>query len=420
MEDNKLIEENEGLVLSIIKKVAPYGLKEEDIEDLKQYGYIGVYEAKQKFDKNKGVKFVTYATPWIKYNIQKGLALLYGFSRYRNNQIIEMKQAENELTQELNRKPTDNELADKLQIPLEKLREIKKLTQQKISLEKSIDSENKSTISDVIADNSMTPEEQLIAKEELKIREKIDKAFFRTLTRGEKKVYLLRKKYNITTTAKMLGSTRQRIYTIENDIKLKDISFRQTKEYYEIENGTTKKLLKEIIEENKKNIDVSAKGEKIAEYENYESLKEKDFKELSSTFFREYSESTMYPTFGEFFKKICEDRGITKEMFYRATKLEESSFTNYKSSNASPSLSALIAFGIYFKISTNIIEKLIRLSGCYLKENDKTHMAYSFILENLKGYPIAYCNKVLEFFGVEEKDFLQTNKNKRQNKKKTT
>lgn len=419
MEDNRLIEENRGLVLSIIKKNSPKGLSAEDIEDLEQYGYIGVLEAKQKFDNNKGVKFSTYATPWIKYNVQKGIAQLLGFSRYRNNQIIEMKRAENELAQELNRKPTDNELADKLQIPLEKLSEIKKLIQPKVSLENSIDSESKSTMADVIADDSMNPEEQLIAKEELKIRERIEKAFFRTLTKGEKRVYLLRKKYNITTTAKMLGSTRQRIYTIENDIELKDSSFRQSEEYYNIENGITKNLLKEIINESKKNIDVSAKGEKIAKYENYEDLQEKDFKELSTKFFHDYSESTMYPTFGEFFKKVCEDRGITEAMFCRATKLDGSSFTTYKSSKASPSLVSLIAFGIYFKISTNIIEKLIRLSGCYLKENDKTHMAYSFILENLKGYPIAYCNKVLELFGIEEKDLLQTEKKKRTKKKKT-
>lgn len=416
MEDSKLIEENRGLVLSIIKKNSPKGLSAEDIEDLEQYGYIGVLEAKQKFDNNKGVKFSTYATPWIKYNVQKGIAQLLGFSRYRNNQIIEMKRAENELAQELNRKPTDNELADKLQIPLEKLTEIKKLIQPKVSLENSIDSESKSTMADVIADDSMNPEEQLIAKEELKIRERIEKAFFRTLTKGEKRVYLLRKKYNITTTAKMLGSTRQRIYTIENDIELKDSSFRLSEEYHNIEDGITKNLLKEIIEESKKNIDISVKGEKISEYENYEDLQEKDFKELSTKFFRDYSESTMYPTFGKFFKKICEDRGITETMFCRATKLDKSSFTNYKSSKASPSLVSLIAFGIYFKISTNIIEKLIRLSGCYLKENDKTHMAYSFILENLKGYPIAYCNKVLELFGIEEKDFLQTEKKKRTKK----
>ena len=193
MEDNKLIEENRGLVLSIIKKNSPKGLSAEDIEDLEQYGYIGVLEAKQKFDNNKGVKFSTYATPWIKYNVQKGMAQLLGFSRYRNNQIVEVKRAENELTQELNRKPTDNELADKLQIPLEKLSEIKKLIQPTVSLENSIDSESKSIMADFIADNSMNPEEQLIAKEELKIKERIDKAFFRTLTKGEKSVYLLKK-----------------------------------------------------------------------------------------------------------------------------------------------------------------------------------------------------------------------------------
>lgn len=422
MDDNKLITEYRGLVLKAIKENAPKGLSSEDIEDLEQYGYIGILEANNKFDKNKSVKFETYAYSWIKYNIQKGLAQLFGFSRYRNNQIIKMRQAESELIQELNRKPTDKELADKLGIPIEKLDEIKTLTKQKVSLESPIDSESDSTMSNVISDNSLNPEEQLLQKEEMAIKEKLEKAFFRTLTKGEKEVYLLRykQKYNITTIAKMLGVGKNRISTILEDIKLKEFSFEKSDEYYKVENGITNNLLKEIIEENKKNIDVSAMGEKIAKFENYEDLPEIDFKKLSYEFFTDYEELQMYPNFGAFFTKVCEDRGITETLFCRATNLDKSSFNYYKTPNAQPSLVTLVAFGIYFKISSDIMEKLVNLGGCYFIENNKTHKAYKHILANLKGYPIAYCNKVLEFLGVDKLDLLQTEKKKRQKRKKKT
>ena len=115
-----------------------------------------------------------------------------------------MKRAESELTQELKRDPTDKEIADKLEIPIEKLVELKTLAQQNISLENTIDSESDSTISGFIADNSMTPEDHLIYEEKKKDSQLIKEAFLKTLYSYERMVYFLRieKKQKITYVAK--------------------------------------------------------------------------------------------------------------------------------------------------------------------------------------------------------------------------
>ena len=73
---------------------------------------------------------------------------------------------------------------------------------------------------------------------------------------------------------------------------------------------------------------------------------------------------------------------------------------------------------IYFKIGIHTINTLLELGGFRFKINDRTHLAYTFVLEELKGYPIKYCNKVLELLGVEEDYLLNSDKKKRNNKKK--
>lgn len=416
MNFERVLVDYEGLVKGIVKNYLNRGLSK---EDLVQNGNIGLWEACNRYEKDLGTKFSTYATYWIKAIIEDALAELSDISKYRIRQINKMKQAINVLSQELDREPTDSELANKLEMPLEKIEELKKLSQQSISLEKTIDSENNATISDFIADNSMTPEEQLIYEEEKRDSQLINEAFLRTLLPHERFVYFLRnnKKLNISKTAKKLGTYRKRIYDIENNISEKLALFFKSEEYIKLTSGKSEEVLKRIIEEHKKNIDASAKGEKLAKFENYENLKEINFKELLNRFQGEYETVLKFPTFGEHFKDICETKNITFTTFNRATGLSESQFSNYKSGNAKPSISALVALGIYFKISTHQINALVELAGYRFKINDKTHMAYMFVLEQLKGYPIEYCNKVLELLGVEEDKLLKSDKKKRKNKK---
>lgn len=411
MDFEKVLVDYEGLVKSIANNYLNRGLSK---EDLIQNGNIGLWEAQKRFDKEKDTQFSTYATYWIRAMIEDALAELSDISKYRIKQINKMKQAINVLSQELDRKPTDSEIAHKLEVPLEKIEELKKISQQSVSLDKTIDSEDNATISDFIADKSMTPEEQLIHEEEKRDSQLINEAFLKTLLPHERYVYFLRnkKKLNLTKTAEKLGVYRKRIIDIENNISEKLALFFKSDEYIKLTSGKSEEVLKKIIEEHKKNIDASVKGEKIAKFESYENLKEIDFKDLLNRFQDEYETVLKFPTFGAHFRDICKTKNITYTTFYRATGLSKSQFSVYKSDNAKPSISSLVALGIYFKISTSTINTLVELAGYRFKVNDKTHMAYMFVLEHLKGYPIEYCNKVLELLGVEEDKLLKSDKKK--------
>lgn len=417
MEYEETLKKYEWVAINNAKKYLGNGLS---FEELKQCGDIGLLEAIINFNESKDTELSTYATYWIKWEIEEEIAKTKGISNYNIKRINKMKKVENELTQELKRDPTDREIADRLEIPLEKLVELKTLSQQKTSLESPIDSESDSTISDIIADSSMTPEEQLIYEEEKKDIQLIKEAFLKTLYPYERCVYFLRenKKMNLASVAKKLNTHRTRISQIEKNIKEKQALFYKSDEYYKITNGKSESLLKEIIAEQKKNIDASVKGEKFAEYENYENLQEIDFKELSKRFQDEYGSALMFPTFGEYFKDICKKKNITYTKFKRATGLSESQFSNYKSPTPSPSIEAIVSFGIYFKIGIHTINTLLELGGFRFKINDRTHLAYTFVLEELKGYPIKYCNKVLELLGVEEDYLLNSDKKKKKNNKK--
>lgn len=418
MEIEETLKKYEGLVISIAKKYIGKGLS---FDELKQCGDIGLFEAITKFDESKGYELSTYATYYIKNEIENGIDELSGISKYKNQQVRKMKQTENELAQELKREPTDREIADKLEIPLEKLIELKTLSQQNVSLENTIDGESDSVVADFIADKSMTPEEQLIYKEEKEDGQLIKEAFLKTLYQYERVIYTLRydKKMNITAIAKKLNSNRTRINTIQKDIERKYNDFFESEEYYTITNGKTDNLLKQIIENQTRNVDVSAKGEKFAEYENYESLSEIDFKEISKRFKDEYAINLKFPTFGEYFKEICDKKDISYAKFKRATGLSESQFKVYKTPKAKPSISAIVSFGIYFKLGITTVNGLLEAGGYQFKKNDRTHLAYTFVLEELKGYPIEYCNKVLELLGVEKAYLLNSNRKKRgKNKKK--
>ena len=322
--------------------------------------------------------------------------------------------------QELNYKPSDKEISEKLEIPIEEIQELRKLSQQNISLDNNIDYESHSTIADFISDESLTPEEQVIYDEEQKDSQIIKEAFLKTLLPYEKVIYYLRieKEMKVTDVAKKFHVTRKRVSDIVKQINDKKNIFFSSDEYYNITDGKTDNLLKKIIEEQYKNIGISKTETKFAEFENYDNLSEIDFKVLAKRFNDEYAINLSHPTFDELFKKICEQKGINESNFERATTLSESEFKSYKTKNATPSISALVSLGIYFSLGINTINGLLESAGYKFKKNNRTHLAYTFVLEELKGYPIQYCNKVLELLGVEKKDLLnQPKKGKRKNNK---
>ena len=189
--------------------------------DLINEGNIGLMRAIDKYDYNKGFKFSTYATWWIRQAITRAIAdqaKLIRVPVHMNDTIGKLKRINKKLTQELGREPTNEELAVKMDLPVEKIVEIFRIAQDPISMDTKVGDEDDSFLSDFIQDEgTLTPTQ---STRESMLNDSVEDVLD-SLT--EKEAMVIRLRYGIddgeTKTledvGKMFGVTRERIRQIE-------------------------------------------------------------------------------------------------------------------------------------------------------------------------------------------------------------
>jgi len=214
-----LIRANTRLVVGVAKRYRGWGIP---FEDLIQEGNIGLMRAVDRFDHQKGYKFSTYATWWIRQAITRALADQGRTIRlpvHIGEEVRRLRQAEESLAERLGREPTLRELAEETGFPIRRIRWLQRISRRPVSLESKVgDSENDSSLADFVPDETALSPTDSAALEGLReeIRELLDQ-----LSEREAEVLRLRygfvdgRPYTLKEVGEKLGITRERVRQIE-------------------------------------------------------------------------------------------------------------------------------------------------------------------------------------------------------------
>ena len=218
----RLVTANLRFVISYVKKYQGRGL---NLAELVCIGNEGLLKAVKKFDPDKGVKFISYAVWWIRQTVLQALAEQTRSVRIplnQNSNLVKLSRTETMLTQKLGRTPTDREIAEEMEEPVETVRALRRVASAELSLDAPLDRSDRDSASFGERFSGMNDEDIEVDVEAQARREFLERMFERFLTERERKILVLYyglddgEEMTLEEIGSLLGVTRERIRQIRN------------------------------------------------------------------------------------------------------------------------------------------------------------------------------------------------------------